>query len=245
MRARILSFVVTPLAACLLTAGGIRVAEAQARPNRGAIDGIVTDTSFRPLGNATISIAGSDIRVVTDANGRFRMTDIVPGQYDLFALRLGYSPTSARVQVGDADTLRVSFSLQRVATALDTVAIKGKQLTWGMNEFEERKKLGEGQFMTQGEIEKRSVERVSDLLTMFRGIKIGGRGAVTNLRGGCSPQVYLNGTELGSNSVNDAAIPKELAGIELYLGAATIPLQYRSTGTGSCGVILLWTRIGT
>ncbi len=236
-----------PLAASLLIAGGTRVADAQARPNRGAIDGIVTDTvQFRPLGNATISIAGSNVRVVTGANGRFRMIDIPPGQYDLLALRLGYSPTSARVQMGDADTLRVSFSMQRVATALDTVAIKGNQLSWGLNEFEERRKLGEGQFMAQAEIEKRNVERVSDLLVMFRGIKVGDGGSVSNRRGNgsCPPQVYLNGIKLGSNNVNDATIPKELAGIEVYLGPATTPLQYKSTnGAGFCGVILLWTRV--
>jgi hypothetical protein len=37
--------------------------------------------------------------------------------------------------------------------------------------------------------------------------------------------------------------PRDLAGIEIYSGAATIPLQYKF-GTTFCGVILLWTKRG-
>lgn len=47
--------------------------------------------------------------------------------------------------------------------------------------------------------------------------------------------------------------PKELAGIEAYANSATVPLQYKTFGGNSvfnsggefCGVILVWTRIGS
>jgi len=53
-------------------------AEAQAHPALGAIDGAVTDTSLTPLANAIASILGSDVRVATGANGRFRIVALLP-----------------------------------------------------------------------------------------------------------------------------------------------------------------------
>jgi len=38
--------------------------------------------------------------------------------------------------------------------------------------------------------------------------------------------------------------PKEIAGIEVYNGAATIPLKYKSRSVGFCGLILIWLRDG-
>jgi hypothetical protein len=62
----------------------------------------------------------------------------------------------------------------------------------------------------------------------------------------CQLQVFLDGIEMPPLDINEYALPKELAGIELYLGPSTLPLQYKSTsGGGFCGVILLWTRVGS
>jgi hypothetical protein len=59
--------------------------------------------------------------------------------------------------------------------------------------------------------------------------------------------VYIDGVQLPAEpNIDNIVMPKELAGIEIYSGPATIPLQYKSTSAGGfCGVILLWTRIGS
>jgi hypothetical protein len=63
----------------------------------------------------------------------------------------------------------------------------------------------------------------------------------------CSrPAWYLDGVLLPpSTTLDDLPSPKELAGIEFYASPATIPVQYKSTsGTGFCGVVLMWRKDG-
>jgi hypothetical protein len=109
----------------------------------GTVDGIVTDTSLVPLPGATVSILGSTVRVVTGDNGRFRIAELPPGQHILVAQRLGFEPTSGRVDVPAADTVRISFSLERITTALDTVVVTGKADPPRFAEFEARQRSHE------------------------------------------------------------------------------------------------------
>lgn len=112
---------------------------AAATPLTGAVDGVVTDTALRPLGGATISILGSRVRVVTSDNGRFRMSDLPAGQYIVVANRIGFEPVSERLRVSAADTTRITFELDRVASALDTVVVKGSAIPQRLAEFETRR----------------------------------------------------------------------------------------------------------
>jgi hypothetical protein len=233
----------------IAAARGVVAAQETARP--GVIDGIVTDSSLVPLSDATVSLLGSTIRVVTGANGRFRVRDMKPATYILIVRRIGYEAASLSVQLTAGDTARPSFTLARATTRLDTVTVKGQQLTPAMQEFEARRKFGEGQFMTQAEIEKRNVVGLSDLLSTFKGIVV--NGAIypkrsTGAHGGpqCQLQVYIDGVMMPAMKADEYALPKEIAGIEVYVGPATIPVQYKSSSRGGfCGVILLWTRVGT
>jgi hypothetical protein len=143
-----------------------------ARP--GTIDGFVTDTNLVPLVDATVTIIGSNIQVVTGTNGRFRMVHVAPGAYLLLVHRMGFEPALANVQVPDADTLRVSFMLQRATTTLGTVRVTAPYVSWKTAEFDARRKAGEGQFVTQEEIEKRNTPWVSGLLEGLRGVAVKG-----------------------------------------------------------------------
>jgi CarboxypepD_reg-like domain len=113
-------------------------AQEAARP--GVIDGVVTDTTLRPLAGATVSILGSAVRVVTGENGRFRIAALVPGEHILLAQRLGFEAASARVDVPAADTQHIAFSLERATTALDTVVVSGKAVLPRFAEFETRRR---------------------------------------------------------------------------------------------------------
>jgi hypothetical protein len=129
--------------ACVLASA--HMADAQTSATRqmmgmGTIDGVVTDTMLVPLTGSTVSILGTTVRVVTGENGRFRIAALQPGQYIVIAHRLGYEPLSARVNVTVTDTERVSFALERVVSALDTVKVAGAQIPSRFAEFESRLK---------------------------------------------------------------------------------------------------------
>ncbi len=108
------------------------------RPRTGIIDGIVADSTLAPLAGATISIVGSNIRIVTGDNGRFRISDVELGPHYLVAQRIGFEPVSWHVEVRASDTARVSFSLDRLIRSLDTVVIAQKSVAPRFAEFEAR-----------------------------------------------------------------------------------------------------------
>jgi hypothetical protein len=225
---------------------GSRAAGAQGVLSGGVIDGVVTDTLLKPLGDATVSFLGSNVKVVTGANGRFRVRDMNPGAYVLIVRRIGFEASSLRMQLSSGDTVRPALVLQRAATTLDTVAIKAQRLMPAMQEFEMRRKMGIGHFITQADMARPNVINVSDALEGVLGVHVGPNGDVSNTRSGCDFQIYLDGVKMAAKGdVNNIAVPHEVAGIEVYSGPAEIPVQYKPTnGGGFCGVILLWTRIG-
>ena len=133
-------------------------AAAAARRLAGAqsvIDGVVTDTLLRPLVSADISVVGTAARVVTGENGRFRMLQVPPGQYLIVVRRIGFAPTSGIIDVRDNDTLRLTYSLTRSNSLLDTLRIKERRVGMRMLGFEKRRLIGQGQFITQDELDRR------------------------------------------------------------------------------------------
>jgi hypothetical protein len=114
------------------------VADRQTRT--GTVDGVVTDTALAPLTGATVSILGTSTRVVTGDNGRFRISELPAGQHILVAHRLGFEPMSGRVDVSAADTVHISFSLDRTTAALDTVVVTGQAVPPRFMEFEARRR---------------------------------------------------------------------------------------------------------
>ncbi len=227
---------------------------------RGTVDGVVSDTALVPLGDATISLLGSDVRVVTAANGRFKLTQLPTGNYVVFVRRLGYRLVSATIQVAEADTLRVSFALEPAAQTLTASIITARSESPRLAEFEERRefaaKFGGGQFMTADEIDKRNTAYATELIRTFYGIQIGygftaggGRGPIVasgraagSILSRCFPAIWLDGVLLpGPVNLDGLPSPQAIAGIEVYPGPAEVPQRYASGGM-SCGAILIWTR---
>lgn len=228
----------------------------------GVVDGIVTDTLLRPLNSADVTVVGTGARVVTGANGRFRMMQVPPGQYLLVVRRIGYAPTSGVIEVPAADTLRLTYALMRSDNLLDTVRVRGERITMRMLDFEKRRQQGQGQFITQAEIERRGSMQTSDFLRYMRGVNVstnttqafGGTQVYSRREGGgfdanqqqqyCPMQVILDGIILPQYfNLDLLPPPKQVAGIEVYSGAASIPPQFGGADR-RCGVVAVWTRDG-
>jgi hypothetical protein len=224
----------------------------------GTIDGIVSDSNLAPLQAAQVSILRTSIRVGTGPNGRFRIHDVPSGEYLLIVRRIGYRPTSAVVQVSEPDTLRLSYTLEGVTNTLDTVVVTARRQSIRMQEFESRRKLGFGQFMTQDEINQRNTVYATELFRKFPSVNVSPsltsalpiyyalsrrEGGDPNV-GACPMQLFVDGVKLPTPfNLDLLPSPKELAGIEVYAGSSTTPPQYAGYNTG-CGVILIWTKDG-
>ncbi len=232
------------------------------RAGIGSIDGIVTDTLLRPLSAADISVIGVGARVVTSENGRFRILQVPAGQYLLVVRRIGFAPTSGIVEVPADDTLRLTYSLARSVSTLDTVQVRERRVSIRMLAFEQRRRQAQGQFMTQEEIDRRGSLQVADFLRGFRGVEVSrvtteqfaGTQAYSRREGGgltsdsqqnfCALQVVLDGIILPRNfNLDLLPPPKQIAGIEVYSGPATIPPEF-SGPDRRCGLLAVWTRDG-
>jgi hypothetical protein len=220
---------------------------AQPPRSRSIIDGLVSDSNLVPLGEAVVSVLGSPLRVTTGDNGRFRIVAVPAGQYIVMVHRVGYAPMSAAIQIGTTDTLRFSFAMHRIATALDTVVVSAKRLAARMAEFEERRKLGFGTFITAEDIRQRNPVALGEVLRGIPSISVTGSGynrqVVTSTRSSrCPMQVVIDGVLLPMpTDLASLVPPSEVAGIEVYAGPATSPVQYKAAGS-ACGVILIWTK---
>ncbi len=89
--------------------GRITVASGGLTPGRGALSGQVFDsTSNAPLGGATVSLLGTNLRTTSDAEGRYSLNNLPVGEFYLTfshrrakALRLGSVLQKAVVQEGE------------------------------------------------------------------------------------------------------------------------------------------------
>ncbi len=227
----------------------------------GVIDGIVTDTLLRPLGSADVSVVGVGARVITEDGGRFRILQVPAGQYLLVVRRIGFAPTSGIVEVPANDTLRLSYILARTTNLMDTVRVRATRVSMRMLGFDQRRGQGVGQFITQEQIEQRGSRETSDFLRTLRGIDVSrittqafaGTVALSKREGGsvggdgtgaCSMQVLLDGIVLPRFfNLDLLPPPKQIAGIEVYSGVATVPPQFGGADR-RCGTILVWTNEG-
>lgn len=230
---------------------------------RGTVDGVVTDTALAPLLGAQVTVLSTAVRVGTAANGRFRISDVPAGEYVLIVRRAGFRPTSAQVTIAGGDTLRVAYMLERDVTMLPAAVVTEQRTSLRMLEFEARRRVGLGEFMSGDEIGQRASVYVSDLLRRFRSIDVSRSN--TNTSGGM-PDTYAlsrreGGSLAGSGGYCPMAVivdevpmptpfnldllpsPRLVAGIEVYHGPATIPPRYNGYNRG-CGVILIWTKEG-
>lgn len=228
----------------------------------GVIDGVVTDAELLPMQGAEIGILRTALKISTNGQGRFRIVDVQAGTYILTLRRFGYSPIASVIAVGARDTLRLSYALQKLmAGRLDTVRIVERRSSRTMAEFERRRQLGLGQYLTAGEIEKRGSIDVATLLRGFISLAVvrddaTGVTSVQNRRdqgnmltasgaGACPVQIVVDNVPMPAEvDVELLPRPKEVAGIEVYGGPAGVPAQF-SGHARQCGMVLIWTKDGT
>ena len=79
----------------VLAAGAPRLATAQGV--RGAIEGTVTAEKGGPLPGAIVAMANPAQTVVTDSLGRYRLSEVPPGDRRVTVRALGYRPVSRLV----------------------------------------------------------------------------------------------------------------------------------------------------
>lgn len=204
----------------------------------------------------------------TSSGGRFTFRLLPPGRYWLLANRLGYSTaTTAPIALSPGAEISVPLRMARNPVSLDTLTVVGdtgasKTLIPYLAEagFYRRQRTGFGHFLTRVDIDKHSPLVMSDVLRGLAGVRVvcgewlscdvEMRAATTTFLGRrCQPSVILDGVVLrvggkgnpGDLRLDDVLNPFSIEAIEIYPGAAGVPVQYLGY-LSPCGAILAWSR---
>lgn len=230
----------------------------------GSIQGQVADAATgRALPSAQVSVRGTGIGGLTNADGRFLLLNVPAGEQTLELLLLGYAPQQQTVVVRSGETIVTQFRLSASALELDEIIVTG---TAGGTQ---RRAIGNVvTAVNSDEVLSRSpIASVDQLiaqrtpgLIMLPGTGQVGTGTAPVIRGvasvtqGNDPIIYIDGVRMDSdprrgpgqrgganiNRLNDIH-PADIESIEIIKGPAAATLY----GTeASNGVIQIITKRG-
>lgn len=217
----------------------------------GTIDGRAIDSTLRGLAGVHVSLPGFAVETATDSAGLFRLTNVPPGDHLIVLRRLQFRPATTVVTVSAGDTSRIAVSLEPTVAELEAVEVRSTTIDAGLAEFERLRALGYGQYLTSSDIGKLNFASPAGVLSTFHSVSVQKAG-VLNARSfprRCPLRIFLDGVPIDLRSVDgDLPPPSEIAGLEIYVNTASVPVQYATYGGAGdaggggafCGVILVW-----
>jgi hypothetical protein len=94
---------------------GLALIPKAAKP--ATLNGRVLNQSSQPIAGARVTVSGID-SAVTDAQGKFVMRNLKPGQYRVAATSSGYRTESRQLTLAEGETEHMEFTLQGLAPLL-------------------------------------------------------------------------------------------------------------------------------
>ncbi|MEX2466020.1 MAG: TonB-dependent receptor plug domain-containing protein [Gemmatimonadota bacterium] len=244
---------------CLLVLAGTGAVSAQAPPpdtlrsdQEGVlVRGHITDlTTQRPLPSVSIRLVDRDGegRIawagMSDSVGVFQGPRLTPSTYEVEVEALGYSTMSHTIALSGYGAVDLAIELAPSALELDPlIVVTRRRSKLEASGFYDRRERGFGHSLTRDEIQARQPAFVSDLFRTMAGVSVSprtlGGGGLIRMRGGCVPDVILDGVRLsGPVRLDDLLGVADVEGLEVYSGSTSPPQYSRST----CGTVLAWSR---
>lgn len=240
---------------------GAWTTEASAQ-STGSISGQVVDAmSARPLMDAQVYVPGTGFGVLSNANGRFTIRAVPPGQVTIRVDLIGFASQELTVGVVAGQTATANFNLSQDAISLEEIVVTG------LGKETERRKLPTSvDVLSAEEISQVPVTSVDQLLqgrvagaTVNAQSAQAGTAALINFRGTSSvfgaqtPVIYVDGVRV-DNSQSTAAgtggeqssaladlLTSDIDRIEITKGGAASTLYGSDAATG---VIQIFTKKG-
>ena len=228
----------------------------------GTISGTVVDRDTRqPIQEAQVQIVGTQRGAMTNQQGRYSISGVPAGTYQIVARRIGYAPSQQPATLGAGATTTVDFALPTAATQLQEVVVNAVT-----GESERRVEVGVNVgHISVAEIEKGPITKMADVLQgRVAGMTLQSPGGATGsgqrirIRGANSlslsnePLLFLDGVLVSNGKggistgggdysrLNDIN-PEEIENIEVLKGPAASAI-YGSAASN--GVLLITTKRG-
>jgi len=202
-----------------------------------------------------IGSSGDTVAVgVSSSGGAFSLRSPEAGDFYLSASVLGYRETTVGVfELSKDGEISVEFRIMPAAIEVEGITVNLEGVVrepWLIsNGFYGRLQSGLGRFLTPADIEKSRVLKVTELLYSMPRVDVvseNGRDRVMMMSplGACAPNIYVDGLLMSTDGRDVDMIAPLIAveAVEVYVGAAQLPLQWSGTGARGCGAIVIWTK---
>jgi hypothetical protein len=234
---------------------------ALAQGEKATVTGTIADRSTgNPVHDAIIALLRDTTRFVrSDSSGRYTFPNLEPGVTQLMVRADSFPTLGIVVELLAGQTLERPVRLDstpsgRLAAAqsLPTVTVKADAPieNYRLVGFEQRRRTGRGQYLTEEQIVKSGAYNVGEAIRALRGVtyECGGsaEAGACHVRMSRAPMRCMPEWIIDEQVDNDfgASTPiRDVVAIEVYTGPSDVPGEYAGRNAG-CGVIVLWTRSG-
>lgn len=243
-------------AATLITLAGLFVTAAvPVDAQHGTIRGRVIDRSSNAgLPRVELVFLGDNRSVVTDSIGRYLFVALPAGTVQLLVRAPSFPATQLIIALAAGEDLQRTIVLDSTAEGRGAgqplpaivVAAPGP-VERRLVDFERRRRLGRGHYLTRVEIERSGANSIQDAVRPLRGVAIdcgGGTGcAIRMVRAPmrCHPD-YIVDTR-PDNTFGPSTPIRDVEAMEVYTGPSDVPGEFAGRSAG-CGVVVIWTRSG-
>jgi hypothetical protein len=207
---------------------------------------LVNQESRTPIEGARVSIVGTSLGASSDAQGRFQVAGVPAGVRVLQVHAIGFSVGSWVVQLDEGQNFHQTFELAPRTLEVEGVTVSGREEdTWRSERgFEERRRRGQGFFVTREQILQRNAPTVAELLRTVPSVLniCNSRGCQTRLpssTGPCSPEFFLDGYPATFSTGPNFPLT-QIRGVEVYRDQFSVPAEFQRPNL-RCGVIAIWT----
>jgi hypothetical protein len=235
------------LVVCFVT---IAAASAQAQPGNATLRGRVLDKASKtPIVAAEVRLLSGARTVNSDSGGRYLLSAVPAGEQQVVVVATAYPVFHFTVALGTNEDIVRDIELDSATPpTLPEVTVKAKEpVSYRLVDFERRRNVGRGQYMTRSQIEKINASNLQDAVRGMRGVLVecgGGGGCFARMARApmrCLPDYVVDGRV--DNAFGPFTPIRDIEAIEVYSGPSDVPGEFAGSSAG-CGVIVIWTRSG-
>ena len=212
------------------------------------VSGRVVNKDGAPIGDARVTVSGTNVVTMTAANGTFRLANLPSGTRALVVRRVGFNARQIAVNLTAATPVELTVTMKDAPPMLDAVEVEGRfDAALKKNGFTERKRMGMGKYFGPKELERRQLQNFSSLFHTVPGFTVQqgfGGSSIRSTRGsnGCVT-VWIDGIQYRegqSGELDSQLLPDQLLAVETYSPVAA-PSEFKSAGQTDCSVVVVWT----
>jgi iron complex outermembrane receptor protein len=168
---------------------------------KGTVTGKVTSSDGNPAVSVTVSVKGTDKKVLSSEEGNFTISDLNAGTYTLAVSHIGLKNQEKSVDVTSGKTTRIIFSLSENSRQLDEIIVDGrrsinsKPVTVGKSGLSPMDIPQSIAIVGTEAIRDQQMNRLSDVLKNVNGVAYG------ESRGSVNETFFARGYSLGGNNI--------------------------------------------